>query len=210
MVSVIIPAFNEEKTIGQIIVLIKKFPIVQEVLVIDDGSQDNTAKIALEKGARVIRIPKNKGKGQALDLGVKKAESKVLFFLDADLKGLLPKHLELLIKPVITKKLDMTIGMVDRFKGIRIITSPFAGTRVLKRSFWQEIPQEFKKGFFIESALTYFAKKKKLNVKGFVLKGVSHVTKEKKQGILLGFLNRLKMIKEIILVNLKLRIYNFK
>ena len=217
MISAILPAYNEEKTIGSTIVVLKKIPFIKEIIVVDDGSTDNTADEALKQGAmKVIRIPQNKGKGEALNIGVAKAKENILFFLDADLRGLEQKHIELLSKPVIRKELDMTIGSVDRGKGINKwrtkYESPYSGLRVFKKSFWHEIPADFKKGYFVEATLTHFAKKQELKVKGFVLQGVKHTLKEQKHGFWLGLKYRLQMYQELVLVNflLKVRIKNKK
>jgi glycosyltransferase involved in cell wall biosynthesis len=211
MVSAIIPAYNEEKTIGEIVAVLKTSPLIKEVIVIDDGSEDGTAKKALEKGAQVIRLPKNRGKGEALAEGIRRAKEEILLFLDADLTGLRKKHIRLLAMPVLKGSFDMTIGSVDRGRRLNQwlskFESPFAGIRVLRKSFWQEIPSDFKKGYFIESALTYFAKKKNRRTKGFILKGVKHIIKERKHGFWQGIFYRLRMVGEIALVNFLLRIH---
>ena len=86
-VSVIIPAYNEEKSIAETIksVLASNYPRF-EVIVIDDGSKDNTLKIAkkfIEKGVKVFS-KKNGGKGSALNFGLKKAKGEIIFTMDAD------------------------------------------------------------------------------------------------------------------------------
>lgn len=211
MVSAIIPAYNEEKTIGKIVALLKSIPWIQEVIVVDDGSKDQTANIALHQGARVIKLPKNQGKGEALEEGVKRAQEEILLFLDGDLNNLTSGHVERLVKPLLRGEADMTIGCVDRGRWlnrwINKFESPFAGVRVLRKSFWQKIPSEFKRGYFIESAITYFAKKQNLKRKGIVLKGVRHIIKEQKYGVWQGLVYRLKMMGEVVLVNLLLRIH---
>ena len=62
-ICAIIPAYNEEKTIGQIIDTLKKVDIINEIIVVSDGSEDNTAQIAGEHQVTVIELPKNMGKG---------------------------------------------------------------------------------------------------------------------------------------------------
>lgn len=212
MVSALIPAYNEEATIGPIVATLKNSSLINEVMVIDDGSDDETAQRALQAGARVIRMPQNQGKGEALNLGVEKAQGEILLFLDADLIGLTVDHLETLLTPVLKGSLEMSVGTLDRGNALNRwlpnFESPFAGMRVLKRSFWQEIPEQFKKGYFIESTLTYFAKEKGLTTKGFILKGLKHVVKERKYGLWLGLGHRVRMFGEIALANLLLRLHH--
>lgn len=214
MISAIVPAYNEEKTIGQIVAILKKTPLVEEVIVVDDGSKDATADIALKGGAKVIRLPQNLGKGEALALGVEKAKNDLLLFLDADLLGLKEEHIELLARPVLENGVDITIGSIDRGKALnrwmRKFESPFSGLRVLKRDFWEQIPGKFKKGYFIESALSHFAKEKKLRTKGLILPGLKHSLKEKKRGLWLGLSQRLKMMGEIVLANVILKTHFLK
>lgn len=81
----IIPAYNEAKTIGQVISETKRY--VDEVVVVDDGSSDDTSKVALLSGARSLRHILNLGKGAALKSGCDYAISEgaeILVFLDAD------------------------------------------------------------------------------------------------------------------------------
>ena len=89
-VSVIIPAFNEENTIGLTLdsILKSEYPKSKlDIFVVDDGSTDNTYKIAKRyeiKGIRVFKMPKNSGKGAALNFGIPKAKGEIIFTMDAD------------------------------------------------------------------------------------------------------------------------------
>src|SRR5512137_456593 len=85
MITAVIPAFNEEKTVGEVVEGARKH--AAEVIVIDDGSEDTTSEKAILAGARVIRIPKNSGKAHALSIGLTTAAlngSSVVVCLDAD------------------------------------------------------------------------------------------------------------------------------
>jgi len=84
-VSIIIPAFNEEDRIGATIDAIRAAKLADEIVIIDDGSTDGTSKVALEKNVRLVRRPRNHGKGAALNAGLAIALGEVLVFLDADL-----------------------------------------------------------------------------------------------------------------------------
>ncbi len=87
-VSVIIPAYNEEKAIEQVIKGIKGIKGIQkqgwEIIVVDDGSEDRTQEISARAGATVIRHPYNKGYGASLKTGIKKAKGNIIIFFDAD------------------------------------------------------------------------------------------------------------------------------
>ena len=82
--TVIIPAFNEGDAIHKVIGKVKELRPEAEVLVVDDGSLDNTTEVARAAGARVIRHPYNKGNGAAVKTGLRNAQGEVVLLLDAD------------------------------------------------------------------------------------------------------------------------------
>ena len=113
--TVLIPAFNEENTIKKVIDEIpEKIPLVDkiEVMVVDDGSSDNTLKISKEAGARVISFKKNQGRAKAVSEGFKRflqSGSDILVLTDADDQydsGEIP----LIVKPITDESADMVLG----------------------------------------------------------------------------------------------------
>lgn len=89
LVSIIIPAYNEEKRLPATILKIKKYVsknrIPSEIIVVDDGSTDSTAAVAQKQKVRLILNGKNRGKGYSIANGIKKARGSVMLFTDADL-----------------------------------------------------------------------------------------------------------------------------
>ena len=83
-VSVVLPAKNESGAIEATISKILKLKLVDEVLVVNDGSTDNTAELAQKAGARVITHPYSKGNGAAIKTGARNALGEVVIFMDAD------------------------------------------------------------------------------------------------------------------------------
>jgi len=214
--AAIIPAHNEENTIVSVIEAAKGCEFLDEIIVVDDGSSDKTAEVAKAQGVKVVSNSINLGKGMALVNGVNNTTAEILLFLDADLIDFETDHINNLLIPVLEKGYDMSVGAVDRRKIsnslnriFQKIESPFSGMRVIQRSFWEEIPAKYKKDFYVESTITYLAKRKKLKVFPLVLEGVKHVVKEKKMGFWKGTKARWKMNFQIVFVNLILRL-NFK
>jgi len=106
-VSVIIPAFNEGKTVGGVVR--GALAHAGEVLVIDDGSTDDTAAVAAEAGATVIRQGRNRGILPAVARGLKEARGDILVTLDADGQHD-PADIQRLIQPIVDDEADLVLG----------------------------------------------------------------------------------------------------
>lgn len=111
--SVIIPAYNEEKTIKQLISIVKNVNtknVKKEIIVVDDGSKDKTRKILAKiKGIRFIKHKKNQGKGAAIRTGIRYATGNIIIIQDADLEYD-PNDYYKLIKPIIDGKSKVVYG----------------------------------------------------------------------------------------------------
>ena len=83
-VSVIIPSYNEAETIGEVVGEIKKLHPGFEIIVVNDGSTDDTSKISMEAGAIVYSHPYNIGNGAAIKSGIRIASGEILVFMDGD------------------------------------------------------------------------------------------------------------------------------
>ena len=83
-VSVVVPAFNESASIGPLVSELRLAGAWREIIVVDDGSVDDTCARAAEAGARVIRHPYNKGNGASVKTGIRHAGGTFILILDAD------------------------------------------------------------------------------------------------------------------------------
>jgi glycosyltransferase involved in cell wall biosynthesis len=111
--SIIIPALNEAESIAQVLAAIPQ-DAVAEIILVDGGSKDGTAKIAGAAGARVIYEPR-RGYGRACAAGVSAALGEIVVFMDADGADD-PQHLPELIQPITEGKADMVLG--SRLAGV--------------------------------------------------------------------------------------------
>ena len=116
-VSVIIPAYNEEDTVATVVGVVRKVSFVDEIIVVNDGSSDNTESEASNAGARVITHDVNKGKGEALFTGYREAECDIIAFIDADIHNLTSKKVEAMIMPILEGKTDITKTKFARASG---------------------------------------------------------------------------------------------
>jgi len=110
-VFIVIPAFNEETTISKLIFRLREAGF-SNVVVVDDGSKDNTFEKAKQAGADVLRLPINRGTGGALRTGfdyVLKKDVKVAVMMDADLQHKV-EDIEKLVKPILQGKTDIVLG----------------------------------------------------------------------------------------------------
>ncbi len=201
-VTALIPAYNEEDRIGSVLEAVKNSCMVDEIIVVDDGSRDKTAEVAEKMGVKVIINDKNMGKGGALCKGLENCQSEVILFLDADLCGFKPQDADRLVQPVLSGEWDMTVGI---FTNGRLATdiaqkmAPFlSGQRAIKRHVLRQISGLEISRYGVEVALTRYVKKNKIRLKEVHLEDVSHIMKEEKLGLIRGFSERLKMYWDIV------------
>ncbi len=200
-ICALIPAYNEEKTVGHVISVLKNIAEIDSIIVINDGSDDNTSVRAEEAGATVINLPENKGKGAALKKGLESCSADIILMLDADLIGLKSEHVKRLIDPVLADKYDMTVGIFDDGRSMtdmaQKISPHLSGQRAIKADILNEIEDIDKAGYGVEVTINRYFKNNG-RMKRVELPNLTHATKEEKRGIARGLLARFKMYGEVI------------
>ncbi len=200
-VTALIPAYNEEKTIKNVIITIQNHHKVENILVVDDGSSDKTAFLAKETGARVISLEKNQGKGAALQRGIKEINSDIILMLDGDLIGLKENHINNLLNPIFSDHCDMTVGVFNDGRGLTDMAQFFApnlsGQRAVKADIIKNIGNLDNSGYGVEIAINKYVKKVG-RVKYVDLPDLTHVMKEEKRGFAKGVADRARMYWDIL------------
>lgn len=123
--SIIIPAYNEERTISEILKRVKEVAISGvkiEIVIVDDGSKDKTLSLIKEfvvanKNVLLIEHKKNRGKGSAVQTGIKNATGDILIIQDADLEYN-PNDIPRLVEPILKKKVRVVYGTRLRTKPV--------------------------------------------------------------------------------------------
>lgn len=206
-VAAIIPAYNEEKTIAGVVQVLLASPSIQQVIVVSDGSTDNTAAVAEQLGAQVVSLADNLGKGGAMLAGVKHTDAEYVMFIDADLIGLKGYHIDSMLSPIKSGEVEATLGVFKKGRGAtdlaQIIAPRLSGQRVIKTSLLELVKGMDVARFGVELALNRLVEEQKVKWVTVELPELSHVMKEEKLGFWKGFLARLKMYKEILSYRIK-------
>jgi glycosyltransferase involved in cell wall biosynthesis len=106
-VAAIVPAFNEEETLVDVVTVLKSTGTIDEVLVVSDGSTDETVRISRSLGVKTIHLHQNYGKAMAMAIGVAHTDAPVLVFVDGDILNLSEYLLGQLIEPVVSGRSEM-------------------------------------------------------------------------------------------------------
>ena len=136
-ISCVICAYNEAPRLAAVLAAVANHPLVDEVIVVDDGSTDGTAEVAhAVPGVRVLVCPENRGKSKAMAEGVAASRNDLLMLLDADLKGLTADDVSALALPVLEGVADVTLSLRrNSLWFMRLLGLDFvSGERVLRKS----------------------------------------------------------------------------
>ncbi|MGD0610031.1 MAG: glycosyltransferase family 2 protein [Anaerolineales bacterium] len=207
--AAIIPVYNEERNVGDVLEVLRRTDLLDELILVDDGSTDRTTDVLHQAALRdrriqVIRHERNKGKGQAMFTGWAATSATYLVMLDADLKNLKPDHIPVLLDPILQHRADMTLGL---FSGGHLSTdlshrlTPFlTGQRGLRSEIMKYISREAATGYGFEVTLTIGARQQGYRTKIVTLKGVWHPSSELRteRGFWKGSLWKLRMYGQIV------------
>jgi len=185
-VSIIIPAYNEEESIREVIAKIDKTlkdaKCNYEIIVVNDGSTDNTGKIVKELGVQVINHPYNKGYGASIKSGVRKALYDMIFLVDADGQHNANDILELLryaneyemvvgirkkgsYTPILRRPGKWILNIVANYLSGSKIPDLNSGFRAIKKSKVLEFMSILPNGFSFSTTITLAMLKSAYNVK---------------------------------------------
>ena len=202
-VGMVIPAYNEEHNLPAVLDAVCATDWLAQIVVVDDGSTDGTWAVAQryavqDERLKVLRLPQNLGKADALQTGVRAIQADFVIFVDADLVGLRSDHLRQICAPLLKGATDMAIALFYR-GNVRVdvshqLTPALSGQRCLGR--WaaeQALASLTGTGYGVEVGLALFARRYGWRVQYLFWERISHVPKEQKRGWLAGMGSRLRM-----------------
>ena len=145
-VVAIVPSYNEAKRIEDVLRVLVDTDILDEIIVVDDGSKDNTEEIVKKYNKiKYLKNKVNRGKSYSIQKGVNVSDAGIIFFCDADLHNLTSEIVESIIKPVLENKTDMFLGVRDNALQKTLKKSAInTGERALRRWVWDKVPSFYK------------------------------------------------------------------
>ena len=208
-VAAIVPAYNEQATLAEVLKVLKATSAIDEILVVSDGSTDDTVKIARSLGLRTIHLRENQGKGQAMAIGVAHTDADILLFVDGDILNLTSTLLDQLVQPVLAGISDMNVGVRHRGAALnafqRRMGPLLSGIRCLRREIFEAVPESHMEGFAIETGLNWAGRQLGRCITTVVMHNLKHLVKEKKRGLAQGLQARSKMFAAVFSAYLVLR-----
>lgn len=134
-ISVVIAALNEAPRIASVLKVVTKSPLVDDVIVVNDGSTDKTSEVVKKFKVTLIENKKNIGKTLSVKKGVEKSKNDIIMLLDADLGGLTLESIKKLAEPVIGGRVDWTLSLrSNSFRVMRFLKMDWlSGERVLPK-----------------------------------------------------------------------------
>lgn len=131
-ILVVVPVYNEEDIIKDTIDGLKKIDLIDEIVIVNDGSTDNTASVIKDLGVSIITMVKNQGKGYAMKKAIEEMSYDYIAFVDGDL-GFTSVEVEKLIKPVVLGEVDFTIAKFPKISDVSKTKGGFGFVKTLAK-----------------------------------------------------------------------------
>lgn len=199
----IIPFYNEEYRVFQVLEVVTQIKNIDQIICVDDGSEDDTADIIQKyyPTVELIRLPYNQGKAAAIRQGLQIAEHENILLMDADLQSINKSEVEKAIQAIAQHNLDMLI--------LRRVNAPWfvkfdrgdillSGERIVKKKDLLKIFNQDVNRYQVELAINLYMQKHKRNVR-WMPWSATNTYKSKKIGLVAGYKKEFEMFTDIVL-----------
>jgi len=203
-ISVVIAAYNEEPRIAEVLKAVEHHPLIDEVIVVNDGSKDKTSEVVKRFDVKLIENEKNMGKTLSIKRGVEAAKNEIIMLLDADLVDLSTDSIIKLAKPVLDGRVDWTLSLRrNSFGFVKILKLTkvdwLSGDRVIAKTLLSD-PLIWSKpniGYGLEVLMNKSFLGKKATFQSVYLSDVHNPGKTEKNGFLKGLHKQYNMVVQI-------------
>jgi len=204
LISVVIAAYNEEPRIARVLKVVEHHPLINEVIVVNDGSADKTSDVVKRYHVKLIENTKNMGKTLSVKRGIEAAKNDLIMLLDADLIGLNSDSITKLAKPVLDNKVDWTLSLRKNSVGFMRLAKMdwISGERLVPKVLLMDkrIWSRPDVSYGLETLMNKTLLEKNTTFCSVYLPSVTITPKAKKIGLVKGVVGELKMFDQIFRV----------
>lgn len=208
--------FNEEKTIKGVLTVLNNSNLIDDIIVVDDASTDNSLSIVKgfdSRKLRIINLKKNRGKSAAIKIATENLNTDILFFCDADLRNFRPEHIEQILEPFKENTNIMSVGIRDYGSVINFLSlyllPLLSGERALPYHIFRAVTgHPLLKNYNLEVVLNDHCRRHNMPIKKRVMKGLHQTAKYKKWSN--GSYLLMKQSIQIIIAMFKLKLQSLR
>lgn len=200
-ISIVIAAYNEEPRIAKVLEIVEHHPLIDEVIVVNDGSTDKTSEVVKKFDVILLENKKNMGKTLSVKTGIEASKNNLIMLLDADLKGLDQESIKKLAEPVLGGQVDWTLSLRDNSLSIMKLMKMdlWSGERVVPKNLLTD-PLIWSRpdiGYGLETLMNKSLLAKNKTFRSVHLRNVTDTNKAQKVGFFRGWAKDFKMVCQI-------------
>lgn len=199
-----IAAYNEEPRIAEVLKVVEHHPLIDEVIVVNDGSKDNTSKVVKKFHVKLIENKKNIGKTLSVRRGIEAAKNDLIMLLDADLRGLNNDSIVKLAQPVLDNRVDWALSLRDNSAGFMKLAKMdwISGERIIPKELLSDklIWSRPDICYGLETLMNKSLLSRNKTFCSVYLPNLTIISKSEKNGLTKGIVGEIRMFGQILRV----------